>query len=309
MSFPALLHSVSYAGLWGQALLPLDQFVDKAAELGFDGVLLMAKRPHLSLLEYGRAERSQLRSRLENRGLKTVIAAYNDFTGDLEHKDCPNLEIQVHYVTELARLTHDLGGNLVRVFTGYENRAADYGTQWDLVVRALKECARRAADLDVMIGVQNHHDIACGFEAQHDLVQAVGEPNCQAIFDAWAPALHGEDILSAARMMAPISVHTTIANYQKRPRYRYDPAVVNYSQLPSVMRAVPIDEGFIDYSGFLSALLQGGFRGSVAYEICSPVRGGGDIENLDEYCRRFLDFFNEFRCANLLEVPQVERSR
>jgi len=28
---PLLLHSVSYAGLWGQAYLSLDQFVDKAA--------------------------------------------------------------------------------------------------------------------------------------------------------------------------------------------------------------------------------------------------------------------------------------
>lgn len=310
MSLPALLHSVSYSGSWGQASLALDGFVDKAAELGFDGVLLMAKRPHLSLLDYCRGERSQLRSRLESRGLKTVyVAAYNDFTGDLEHKDCPNLEIQVHHVTELARLAHDLGGNLVRVFTGYEHQAADYWPQWDLVVRALKECARRAADLDVMIGVQNHHDIACGFEAQHDLVQAVGEPNCQAIFDAWAPALHGADITAAARMMAPITVHTTIANYQKRPRYRYDPELVNYSQLPPAMQAVPIDEGFIDYSSFLSALLQSGFCGSVAYEICSPVRGGGSIKNLDRYCRRFLDFFNEFRCATLQEASPVQLTR
>ncbi len=293
-----LLHSVSYSGSWGQAHLTLEQFVDKAADLGFDGVLLMAKRPHLSVLDYGPAERACLRRRLEDRKLRAIyVAGYNNFTADLEHKDTPGFEIQVQHVTELARLAHDLGGNLVRVFTGYENPAANFSTQWDLVVRALKECSRRAAELDVTIGVQNHHDIAAGFEAQRDLIEAVGEPNCRALFDAWAPALHGTDIMAAARTMAPVTVHTTIANYQKRPRYRYDPSIVNYLPLPPAIQAVPVDEGFIDYSGFLSALCGGGFRGTAAYEICSPVVGGGGIDNLDRYARRFLDFINRFSSA------------
>jgi hypothetical protein len=34
----SILHSVSYSGSWGQQLLSLQDFVDKAADLGFDGV-------------------------------------------------------------------------------------------------------------------------------------------------------------------------------------------------------------------------------------------------------------------------------
>ena len=52
-----LLHSVSYAGLWGQAYLSVDDVVAKARELGFGGVMLMAKRPHVSILDYGQRER------------------------------------------------------------------------------------------------------------------------------------------------------------------------------------------------------------------------------------------------------------
>jgi len=38
------LHSVSYMGIWrGQAVLTVDQFLVKAKELGFDGVMLAAK--------------------------------------------------------------------------------------------------------------------------------------------------------------------------------------------------------------------------------------------------------------------------
>src|SRR3954465_14307291 len=49
-----VLHSVSYSGSWGQQFLPLDDFIGKAADLGYDGVMLMAKRPHLSVLDWTR---------------------------------------------------------------------------------------------------------------------------------------------------------------------------------------------------------------------------------------------------------------
>jgi sugar phosphate isomerase/epimerase len=293
---PALLHSVSYAGLWGQAFLPVEQFVDKAAALGYQGVMLMAKRPHVSVLDCGAKERALLRARIEKNDLRTVcIAGYTNFTADLEHSDIPQREIQAHFVTELASLAHDLGGRLVRVFTGYEAASHSHSAQWNLVVAALKECAQRAAEFDVTIGVQNHHDIACSAEALFEIIRAVGEPNCKAMFDAWAPALHGDDLTQTARKMGAVTVHTTIANYVRLRRFHYDQAIVNFdAQVPSLL-AVPIGEGFIDYRAFLQALCAGGFAGSVAYEICSPVRDGGSLDTLDRYARLFLEFLNQAR--------------
>ena len=61
--------------------------------------MLMAKRPHLSILDYGPNERAQVRKHLEKRKLRDLcIAGYNNFTGDLEHGDIPHREIQVHYI-------------------------------------------------------------------------------------------------------------------------------------------------------------------------------------------------------------------
>jgi sugar phosphate isomerase/epimerase len=293
---PALLHSVSYAGLWGQAFLPVEQFLDRAAVLGYQGVMLMAKRPHVSVLDCGAKERASLRARIEKNDLGTVcIAGYTNFTADLEHADIPHREIQVQYVTELARLARDLSGRLVRVFTGYEAASHSHSAQWNLVVSSLKECAQRAAEFNVTIGVQNHHDIACSSEALFEIIRAVGEPNCKAMFDAWAPALHGDDLTQSARKMGAVTVHTTIANYVRLRRFHYDPAIVNFdAQVPSLL-AVPIEEGFIDYRAFLRDLCAGGFAGSVAYEICSPVRDGGSLETLDRYARLFLEFLNRAR--------------
>jgi sugar phosphate isomerase/epimerase len=291
MAFTPILFSVSYSGSWGQAKLTVEEFIDHAAGLGFAGVMLGAKRPHLSLLDYGGQAREKIRKQLESRGLRTIcVAGYNNFTADLEHGEIPMREIQVHYVVELARLARDIGSDLVRVFTGYESAAATYTTQWNLIVDSLKECAQRAAEFGVTIGVQNHHDIAVDYRSQRDLILAVNEPNCRALFDAWAPALQGTDLAEAARQMAPLTSHTTIANYQKRPRFQYEPDVINYRQQTPYSQAVPIEEGFIDYRAFLGALREGGFSGSVAYEMCSPILGGGSRENLDRYARSFLKF-------------------
>ena len=293
MNLPTLLHSVSYSGSWGQAQLSVEDFINRAADFGYSGVMLMAKRPHVSVLDYDEATRTRLRRQIEERGLtKVCLGGYNNFTADLEHGEVPAREIQIHYVTELARLARDLGGDLVRIYTGYENPAGSYLPQWNLIVESLKECAQRAAEFGVTLGVQNHHDIAADYRSQRDLINAVDEPNCKALFDAWAPALQGTDIVEAVGAMGPLMAHTTIANYQKRPRFRYEPDVVNYTPQTPYVQAVPIDEGFIDYRAFLSALHGSGFRGSVAYEICSPVLGGGGIENLDRYAKDFLRFMD-----------------
>ena len=287
----SVLHSVSYSGSWGQQALTVEQFVDKAADLGFGGVMLMAKRPHLSVLDWDAAALGRLRAQLERRGLRmSSIAGYTNFTADLEHRDIPHREFQIRHVADLAQMARDLGGSVVRIFTGYEHPSAGRGEQWSQVVAALRECADRAAGFGVTIGVQNHHDIACDYLSQYDLIREVNHPQCRAIFDAWAPALQGTDLATAAAKMAPITVFTTAANYQMRPRFRYRPELVNYEELLPEVRAVPIDQGFIDYRGFLKAMAAGGYDGPVAYEMCSPLEGGGGVENLDRCATKFLDF-------------------
>lgn len=291
MSFIPILFSVSYSGSWGQHRLDPFQFVDKAASLGFGGVMLGGKRPHLSPLDWGADDRKRLRERIEAGGLEAVyLAAYNNFTGDAEHSEVPAVELQIAYITELARLTSDLGGDLVRIFTGYEHASLSYLDQWNRVVEAVRECAKRASDFGVRIGVQNHHDLGVDWRAQKDLIEAVDENNCVALFDAWAPALQGVDLAEAAGAMAGMVGHTTIADYQLRPRFRYEPEVINYKRETPFAQAVPMGEGFIDYPGFLGALRDGGYNGTVAYEMCSPILGGGSEENLDRYARRFLEY-------------------
>lgn len=76
-------------------------------------------------------------------------------------------------------------------------------------------------------------------------------------------------------------VQTTIADYVRLKRWAYMPHLVNYRQLPAMVRAVPVGQGFIDFESFFKGLRDGGYEGPVAYEMCSPLRGGGSEDNLD----------------------------
>jgi sugar phosphate isomerase/epimerase len=294
------LHSVSYAGVWpGQARLGLTPILDKAVQFGYQGVMLVAKRPHASVLDLDAGARRELRAAIEDRGLQlAALAGYTDFCAGHDRPDVPLREMQILYVAELARLAHDLGGSLIRVFTGFARTGVAYDTLWGWCADALRECARRAADYGVTVGVQNHHDVAAHYLSLADLLRDVGQPNARACFDAWSVALHGADgaqLRAAAKRMAPLTAHTTVADYVRRPRFTYRPDVVNYTPEPDVVRAVPMGEGFIDYGAFLEGLGEGGYPadGWVAYEMCSALEGGGSEENLDRCARRFVSWMRE----------------
>ncbi|HLJ53858.1 MAG TPA: sugar phosphate isomerase/epimerase family protein [Chthonomonadaceae bacterium] len=296
------LHSVSYAGVWdGQVALPLEQFVDHAADLGYQGVMLMAKRGHASLLDMTEGRRSDLRARMRDRGLElAALAGYTDFTANADRADIPFLEMQVVYVRECARLAHDLGGGIVRIFTGYESDRLTPGQGWLRCVKAVRDCARLAADFGVTLAVQNHHDIAVHYQALADFIDEVGEPNVKAGFDAWAPVLQGLSgpaLAESVRALGPRIAQTIVADYVLQPRFHYAPSLTSYTPAQPEAKAVPVGEGIIDYETFFTALKQTGFDGYVTYEMCSAIRGGGSQENIDRCARRFVEWMARWEQA------------
>jgi sugar phosphate isomerase/epimerase len=293
------LHSVSYAGFWrGQARLTVDEFLRKAKQLGFDGVMLMAKRPHVSPLDYDGAARKALKRRIDGLGLKLVcLAGYTDFTAGVDKVGIPNVEIQASYVGELAKLARDLGTDMVRIFTGYERPGVPFDKQYALVLEGLRLAGQRAAEYGVTLAVQNHHDIASHHDTMYWLLKEVDLPNVKAAFDPWTPTLQGlnaEQLRAAVLKMKPFVVHTTAAEYVRLPRYQYESTLTNFLSRDTVIRAVPMGEGITDYRTFFNALKEIGYQGYIAYEMCEVLDGGGEVENLDRTAKKFLEFMKQF---------------
>jgi sugar phosphate isomerase/epimerase len=288
------LFSVSYAGLWGQDKLDLPEFIRKATQLGFKGVMFMGKRPHLAPLDYAPERVAELKALMDQAGIAcTVVGGYTDFSA-AQAAEVPWLEIQIAYVESLARLAQGLGAGIVRVFTAYESPAVPLATIWNRTVTGLRESSDRAAAVGVTLAVQNHHDLAVHSEVMLELLSDINRANCKLGYDAWSPALRGEDLYQTARRMAPHTVLTTNADYVRLPRFRYQPELTNYTPAaPDLVRAVPFGQGFIDYRAFFSGLREGGFNGVASYEMCSPLRGGGTLDNLDACARGYLAWMRE----------------
>jgi sugar phosphate isomerase/epimerase len=292
---PALF-SVSYAGSWGQHRLDLHAFLRKAAELGYPAVELGGKRPHLSALDYPDDESlAAIRATAQDAQIEiATIAAYTDFTAGSSAPEVPFVEMQLAYLGGLARIAKSLGAKIVRVFSGYATGEANYQADWNKCVAALREAAALTADHGIVLGLQNHHDIGVSAEGFEELLDEIDHPNLKAMFDPWSIALHGADLYQAARRMAPRMVQTTLADYVRVERYAYQSTLINYRRLdPPAVRAVPLGDGFIDLPAFFSGLKEGGFRGYVAYEMCSPLRGGGSEANLDAAAAKSLQKIRE----------------
>ncbi len=279
---PALF-TVSYGGFWGQHRLTLPEALKKAKELGYPAVEVMGKRPHLSIADYSLDDVRALRKMADDLGVEiSTVAAYTNFTGGLQSREVPFVEMQLAYLKRLAEFAEILGAKIMRVFTGYFTDELAYGAQWNLCVDAVKEAAAITAEYGITLGVQNHHDIGVSAESYEDFLDDVGHPNCKAMFDAWSIAMHDSDLYYWARRLAPRMVQTTVADYVKHPRWHLVAPLSNYERLqPDGLRMVPMGDGFIDYEAFFRGLREGGFDGYVAYEMCWPIRGGGSLQSLD----------------------------
>jgi sugar phosphate isomerase/epimerase len=283
------LFSVSYAGYWGQAALGLTEFITHAGQLGYHSVMLAGKRPHLSPLDVDAARLEAVRASLQTARVQCAVVAGYTHLAPSPAAEVPVIEMQIAYVESLGRLAAAVGAKVVRIFTAYETDGQDIQLSWQRVVTTVREMCDRLAPLGITLALQNHHDIGLATTSLLDLLAEIDRPNCKLGFDAWSPALRGEDVYAAARQAAPHTILTTNADYVRVPRYRYRPEFVNYErQSPDWVRAVQFGTGFIDYEGFFRGLREGGFNGIAVYEICSPVSGGGSRDNLDAKARAYL---------------------
>jgi sugar phosphate isomerase/epimerase len=290
------LFSISYAGFWGQHNLPLAGFIQHAGRLGYPSVMIAGKRPHLSPLDARAENLAAVKRALAEAGVRCdVIGAYTNLVPP-QGAGCevPHIEFQIAYVEALAEIAANLGAGVIRVFTAYEAEGRDPQAQWRCCADALREMCDRAAPHGVTIAIQNHHDVGLHTGALLELLADIDRPNCKLGFDAWSPALRGEDLYEAAKSAAPHTVITTNADYIRVPRHRYRPELVNYERQPvDWVRAVPFGRGFIDYAAFFAGLREGGFDGIATFEMCSPLRGGGSLENLDSCASSYLHWMRE----------------
>ena len=270
------LYSITFLGIWyeGQGL-PLEEFIRRAKQYGYDGVEFDGKRPHANPLDMPTSRCRELRRIADGEGIEIFgVAANNDFSSPIpEHREC-----QISYVNDLIRVTSDLGAETLRVFfawNGVTKRGAQIAQYeiaqqiwqfthekftadetWGWCRDGLVECARHAADAGVTLALQNHDPV---HEDHHDVLRMVREVDSPALkvsLDPWGlPDKSPEYILQAARDVGPLQVVCHYGGvYERGPDGKV--------------------KGESHFRPFVAAMKDIGYQGYMSYELCGPPTEG-----------------------------------
>lgn len=284
------LYTVTYnGGFYRGAALTLEEIFLRAADIGYDGVEIGAKRPIASPMDLDSGRRRAVRRMSSRTGVEIgCVAGYSNLAGPvLEHR-----EAELVWLRETIRLAHDLEAPVVRVFAAWPGVTLRDGQttyelarsyrwhdvtsleQWSWVRQCLVEAARWAENYGVVLALQNHGPVTDTYRDTLDMVHEIKSPWLKACVDA----PHLEDQTDAGVRQAlletgDLEAWSHFGGFQETPSHHV------YAQAGGRVVAV-------NYPAFFRALREIGYRGFVAYEGCSPTLVGHDYQGTEEVDRR-----------------------
>jgi sugar phosphate isomerase/epimerase len=296
------LSSTGYLGLWydGPGLTPLE-FLRRARQLDFDGVVLDGRRPHGSPLDLDAGRRRAIRDLSADLALDVVaLAATTDFS-------TPVIEAraaQLLMLREQVRLAREIGAPVVRVFLAWPGVTVQDGLgthelarrrfdqrfhdvpwleTWNTTKRCLREAARYAEDEDVILAIQNQAPPVRDFGEVLDLIAEVDSPRLRVCLDL--SPLERQDaagLRQVVRACGPSLVHARVDGEFARREGGVEPAGARHGPVA------------INCPAFVWALKDAGYDGYLGFEWARPALNAlhdvEDIAFVDEQAALALEY-------------------
>ena len=302
------LYSITYLGIWydGPALT-VKEFIQRAKELGADGVELDAKRPHANPMDLDQRARDEIREQCEKLGLAMPsLAANNDFSSPVpEHREC-----QLLMVKEQARLAADLGARSLRLFGAWTGVTFRDGVSWYREARNgwnrafpdvpsmlrfqyVEDCLREAAafgeEFGVIMSLQNHPPLLRNYKDVLKLVRAVDSPWLRVNLDC--PMLVSQDddwVRNAALDTGSLQTHSHFGGEFGRDENG-----------AAQLKAMNYDPNWNapNYPVFLQAMKDIGYDGYYCFEFCHPAVDESNrslgIDYIDEQAALSMEYMRD----------------
>jgi len=244
------------------APVPIESCLEKAAEMGFDGVEIL----HVHMEEAAKAAGGAVDNALLHRVKQRAFALGLDLMGFSTHQgfvtpDKEKRKQNINHTAKCLELAHELGIPTIRVNTGrwgtsksFDDLMANKGIEPNLpghtddegfawVIDAFRECVPRAEALGVVMGLENHWGLGRTAAGVLRVVDAVDSPWLQVTLDA---GNFLEDAGPQMEALAPRAVLVQAKTYYGGGKW--------YS----------LD---IDYPGVAALLRRHGYRGWVSLEF------------------------------------------
>jgi len=236
------VHAYSWTTQWNNGCLHL---IEHVKNLGLDLI-------EIPLMDIELVDPVLIRTKLQEIGLGVctsgALSPSTDITADSAHVR----EAGVKYLKECVRKTAAMGGHCFSgvIYSAIGRRITSKPTQmqWKYAADNLKEVARYAADLGVIIGIEpvNRYETFLINTARQalDLRERIDEPNVYVHLDAYHMNIEETDLYEATKTV----VHC-LCHYHLSESHRGIPGT-----------------GTVDWEGIYRALAESNYRGVVGLE-------------------------------------------
>jgi sugar phosphate isomerase/epimerase len=205
-------------------------YIDLAADEGFTGVNISANGPgYRDLGGTTDAHFDAVRDHLRARSMRCEID-----TSDTRFEN----------MSTMLGVASAVGADRLRTYTKYQG-ALDDLIAW--TIRDLRAIAPMAADLGIVVVLENHEDFQGAVIAR--ILESVDHPNIRALYDYGNSQMVGEDPLDALRAMQPFVTTVHMKDH-----------VIVADDDGTIVQGVPIGDGFLPIAEQTEMLYAGGLR-------------------------------------------------
>ena len=235
----------------------LEEFLDYAAETGFDAVELFASVALNDNVASPEKEAERVRGLVESRGLSVcAVGAGNDFIVVKEDEITQQVE-RMKRVCQVAKL---MGANVIRTEGGARKAEVPEEDECEAMAECLKRCRDFAEAETIYLGVDNHGVVTNDGDLQVKLFGMVDSPYVGSTLDTMNYRWMGHSVETCNRfydLVAPHVFHTHMKDGTgSRETYVGE----------------ALGEGEINLQHALNALKKAGYQGA----YCAEWEGLGD---------------------------------
>ena len=219
---------------------PLDEVLELAAQVGFDGVEPWGKPDHLPLSRTDDQVRA-VRDKIESLGLEASHYGCYVRLGDGQDPVEKNKDMD-----RVIRITGLLGTRIARIWAGTKDSEDLDEQDWRLMVEDGKRFCARAEEAGILLAMEMHsRSVTNRAAATLELIERVGSPalkaNYQAIFGP-----EGEDFYERARIVGPhvVMVHAQNSRQGYRGQCLIEEGDLDFQKLYAVLKGFGFDGYF-----------------------------------------------------------------
>jgi len=212
--------------------LTLERYVDICADMGLDAVELT----QYYFAETGSAYLNNLKRQLLRRGLALAGAAIG---GSFAPASPEERAKHVEFTKEWLDISAALGAPCLRIFAGPAPEGHTEQEAFGWVVAGIKECAAKAEQVGVMLGLENHGGLTGTADGLVRILKAVGSDWVGALLDF---GNYSKDPYAEFEQTAP---HTIMTHAKPTSAFGEKHDWVDYRRVAAIMEKA-------GYRGFLS---------------------------------------------------------